>query len=133
LLKKQLLRTERELLGVLQKKSDFMDLARKEERERIRNEQQTANNAAAAEAKTHETTSDKAEHRPPSSLYDAAVRRGGYGAVGDGSRTPLQITPRNVNPHAATPEEVRISRVVLALSDFFGFSPSNPPRGSHQV
>mmetsp|Transcript_215 Transcript_215/g.619 ORF Transcript_215/g.619 Transcript_215/m.619 type:complete len:266 (+) Transcript_215:102-899(+) len=125
-LRNQLLRTERELHGILQKKYEFMELARKEEREKV--------------------LAERADDRPPAStqLYDAAVL-GGFdpgsskranGPPSDKDRAKERGAAssqravglsRHQNPHSATPEEVRLGRVILALSDFFGMS--NNPRG----
>ena len=55
-LRDQLLRTERELHGVLQKKYDIMQAAKREERHRIREEQQLAR---------HAQRKIRREHPPP--------------------------------------------------------------------
>ena len=124
-LRNQLLRTERELHGILQKKYEFMDLARKEERERVRTELSSRDTEPLLD-------DDGATKRPASmQLYDAAVlNRDGAATYGT---TPAQrrhvgtLRGRHQNPHSASPEEVRLGRCILALSDFFGLS--NNPRG----
>mmetsp|Transcript_18957 Transcript_18957/g.59553 ORF Transcript_18957/g.59553 Transcript_18957/m.59553 type:complete len:250 (+) Transcript_18957:138-887(+) len=121
-LRDQLLRTERELHGILQKKYDFMELARQEERDRIRAEQALAADHAR----------DPARHLPPTAPLRAALHRT-YGdpnpnnrhnhATHPGRRPPaVDGHARNQNPHGLTPADVRRNRSICALADFFGFT-----------
>lgn len=93
-LKDQLLRTERELHGILQKKYDFIELARREERDRIRAEHVLAS----------ENTGRRVEVASPP------------------TRSPTNAYARNHNPQGLAPADVRRGRAILALSDFFGLS-----------
>ena len=122
-LRNQQLRTERELHGILRKKYEFMEEARREERERIKNEIHMED-FARRQDDTDET-----------SLRQGPVSRNIVGRLSSTAQRPRPdaqtaygTTPfRNLNPHSATPEEVRAQRVIGALSDFFGIT--NNPRG----
>lgn len=91
-IREQLLRTERELHGILQKKYDIMEYARREERDRIRAEKAAATGAISP------------------SRGKAAATAAVQGKFAS-----------DHNPLRTSPQEVRRGRALLALADFFGF------------
>lgn len=120
----QLLRTERELHGILQKKYDIMEFARREERDRMRSEHPVISGAQA--------------------LNLPVSARIGDSNTSHADRFPRKrIEESNHNPLGAPPQDVRRGRAVLALTDFFGFTwdidyPAlpdfcTPPRSSRDV
>uniref|UniRef100_A0A7S3NP63 Uncharacterized protein n=1 Tax=Aureoumbra lagunensis TaxID=44058 RepID=A0A7S3NP63_9STRA len=131
-LRNQLLRTEKELHGILQKKYEFMELARQEERERIKAEQdaQLRENNVDQKRAGGAQQLNSLQHKPPSAqLYEAAVlKHDEYHLSNNNLQAKstfipgIHAFPRNQNPHSAAPEEVRRGRAILALADFFGIS-----------
>jgi len=106
-IREQLLRTERELHGILQKKYDIMEFARREERYRIRAEQSMAANLGA-------------------SLLTLSSRNNDIELACLSSSDRIAWTLNNMKhprhkPLGALPQYVRRGRAVLALADFFGF------------
>jgi len=108
-IREQLLRTERELHGILQKKYDIMEFARREERDRMRAEQsmgggrmQTLMLPALPRTSDSELASMNSTDHFPRKRDDY---KNGYD---------------NHNPLGAPPQDVRRGRAVLALADFFG-------------
>jgi len=98
-IREQLLRTERELHGILQKKYDIMEYARREERFRMRAESSVGTSLGARPvtiSRNHQA--DKSNRSTP--------RRFGNG-FGTG------------NPLGALPQDVRRGRAILALADLF--------------
>lgn len=133
-LRDQLLRTERELHGILQKKYDIMGVARRDEREKMRAEQLAAADLQGSAAR------ELAQQFANFDRRDST--RGGDALGGTGSSTSSSGDPRENrraaawraprgNPLGAAPQEVRRGRAILALADFFGF-PQRPfdARGS---
>lgn len=118
-LREQLMRTERELRGILQKKYDFMELARQEERDRIRAEQALA----AGNVRDPDRRMKAAQQSPPHHLETSLGRPGVANNKGRQSLNTVDAhNGRNENPHSLAPAEVRRSRAIMALSDFFGMT-----------
>ncbi|KAJ8598182.1 hypothetical protein CTAYLR_007378 [Chrysophaeum taylorii] len=114
-LRDQLIRTERELHGILQKKYDFMELARQEERDRIRAEQ------AMAADNDQQPRGTPAPRSPAMQLYEASVLKHDERTMLR-APSPAPSFARNHNPHALEPADIRRGRAILALCDFFGLS-----------
>ena len=104
--REQLLRTERELHGILQKKYDIMELARREERDRIRGKQCAGGGTVA-----HLSGGSNDECIPARSLDYVTLKRDS--GMSDQSHH---------NPLGAPPQDVRRGRAVLTLADFFSFN-----------
>lgn len=118
-LRDKLLRTERELHGILQKKYDFMELARQEERDRIRAEQALEADFSRASNQNRVQLSRSAPRSPAMQRYNANITRNGEGlsSTTSGRRPPISLADsrsraaRNENPHALAPSDVRRGRV----------------------
>lgn len=101
-IREQLLRTERELHGILQKKYDIIEYARREERDRIRAEQSASLGLAT--------------------LPCTALKESNSDLIDRTSRTKIGPHTRNHewhNPLGTPPQDVRRGRAILALADFF--------------
>lgn len=101
----QLLRTERELHGILQKKYDIIEYARREERDRIRAEQ-SASVGLTALSRAPSTSKES---------YNELSERTSKIKFGAHTRNPDLH-----NPLGTPPQDVRRGRAILALADFFG-------------
>jgi hypothetical protein len=98
-IREQLLRTERELHGILQKKYDIMEYARREERFRMRAESSVGTSHGARPV----TVSRNNEVDKPDRISWMRVETG----FSTG------------NPLGALPQDVRRGRAILALADLF--------------
>mmetsp|Transcript_541 Transcript_541/g.1846 ORF Transcript_541/g.1846 Transcript_541/m.1846 type:complete len:247 (-) Transcript_541:181-921(-) len=103
--REQLLRTERELHGILQKKYDIMEFARREERDRIRAERNTG----------------LIEGAQPLRGSDVELARVSSTDCVAPKRDRVKDIQFHHNPIGAPPQDVRRGRAVLALADFFRF------------
>jgi len=109
-IREQLLRTERELHGILQKKYDIMEYARRVERDRIRAEQCATVGFRTLPTIPYSRISG-IEPTFPNLLDLTACTQNSEKDNSQDHRNPL----------GAPPQDVRRGRVVLGLADFFEF------------
>mmetsp|Transcript_34030 Transcript_34030/g.102738 ORF Transcript_34030/g.102738 Transcript_34030/m.102738 type:complete len:206 (+) Transcript_34030:218-835(+) len=102
-IREQLLRTERELHGILQKKFDIIEFARRDERDRIRSGHLVASSFSAP---------SQALSLPPA-----------HGKLSYLTQSECVLSGSHFmnhhNPTSARPQDVRCGRAVLALAEFF--------------